>query len=160
MGTYCVPGTVMLEIKRGITQVLCSQRSMMGETEKASSSYKTVLLKHYTRGDGGGVKPGSLPGRGTIWAGSLRIGRSGPYCKGAEGCSIPKWHQGQRQRSKFSCCNSLWLRNTISGWLKHICSFSRAQLWPQTNTTPQILPALPQIKPTGFRDPILRLSLV
>ena len=66
VGTYCVPGTVMLEIKRGITQVLCSQRSMMGETEKASSSYKTVLLKHYTRGDGGGVKPGSLPGRGTI----------------------------------------------------------------------------------------------
>lgn len=56
----------MLEIKRGITQVLCSQRSVMGEPEKSSSSCKTVLLKLYTMGDGGGVKPGSLPGRGTI----------------------------------------------------------------------------------------------
>lgn len=56
----------MLEIKRGITQVLCSQRSVMGETEKSSSSCKTMLLKLYTMGDGGGVKPGSLPGRGTI----------------------------------------------------------------------------------------------
>ena len=36
-----------------------------------------------------------------------------------------------------------------------ICSFPRAQLCPQSNTAPQILPALSQIKPTGFRDPIL-----
>lgn len=33
----------------------------MGEAEKPSSGCKTVLLKHYTMGDGRGVKAGSLP---------------------------------------------------------------------------------------------------
>ena len=80
----------MLEIKRGVTYVLYSQGSVVGEAEKLSNSSKTVLFKHSTMGNGRGVKSGRLPGRGTICAEFLWMGRSGPFGKGGEGCSIPK----------------------------------------------------------------------
>lgn len=61
----------LLEIKRGLRCVFCSQRTytVVGETEK-STHLTTVLFKHFIMGDGrqikSGQKLGRLPGRGDI----------------------------------------------------------------------------------------------